>query len=111
MVRIGEFLKTQNYVRSQGARRRFISPYQVGGTIFSKSMQSRYPLLNTSSSLQDILPRGVKPWMARRPLWKGIKRGSIFGKSTQLRYPGMTSQWPRGPAACNPGWPVVVQNL
>ena len=66
MVRIGGFLKTQNRVRRQRARGRFISPYQVGGTLFGKSMTSRYPLVNTSSRLQDIWPRGVKPWMARR---------------------------------------------
>ena len=84
MVRIGGFLKTQNRVRRQRARGRFISPYQVGGTLFGKSMTSRYPLVNTSSRLQDIWPRGVKPW-------KGMKGGTIFGKSTRLRSPGMTS--------------------
>ena len=31
MVRVGGFLKTQNRIRRQRARGRFISPYQVGG--------------------------------------------------------------------------------
>ena len=30
MVRVGGFLKTQNRIRRQRARGRFISPYQVG---------------------------------------------------------------------------------
>jgi len=34
MVRIGGSLKTQNRIRRQLARGRFISPYQMGGTIF-----------------------------------------------------------------------------
>ena len=34
MVRVGGFLKTQNRIRRQRARGRFISPYQVGGDDF-----------------------------------------------------------------------------
>ena len=53
MVRIGGFLKTQNRIRRQRARGRFISPYQVGGTIFGKSTMARYPLMHTSSRLLE----------------------------------------------------------
>ena len=55
MVRVGGFLKTQNRIRRQRARGRFISPYQVGGTIFGKSTMARYPLMHTSSRL-------LEPW-------------------------------------------------
>ena len=55
MVRIGGFLKTQNRIRRQRARGRFILPYQVGGTIFGKSTMARYPLMHTSSRLLDPL--------------------------------------------------------
>ena len=55
MVRIGGFLKTQNRIRRQHARGRFISPYQVGDTIFGKSTMARYPLMHTSSRL-------LEPW-------------------------------------------------
>ena len=85
MVRVGGFLKTQNRIRRQRARGRFISPYQVGGTIFGKSTMARYPLMHTSSRLLD-LPREMKG-------------GTIFGKFTRrrqnpLRFP---SAYPEDP--------------
>ena len=46
MVRIGGFLKTQNRIRRHQARGRFISPYEIGGTIFGKSTMARYPLMH-----------------------------------------------------------------
>ena len=55
MVRIGGFLKMQNRIRRQRARGRFISPYQVGGTISGKSSMARYSLMHTSSRL-------LEPW-------------------------------------------------
>ena len=84
MVREGGFLKTQNRIRRQRARGRFISPYQVGGTIFGKSTMARYPLMHTYSRLLD-------PWrldQRQRPKMKG---GTIFGKSTRMpmRHPLM----------------------
>ena len=72
MVRVGGFLKTQNRVRRQRARGRFISPYQVGGTIFGKSIMARYPLMYTSSRLLD------------QHLQRKMKGGTIFGKSTRM---------------------------
>ena len=69
MVRVGGFLKSQNRIRRQRARGRFISPYQVGGTIFGQSVLARYPLMHTSS---------------RFP-WKKMKGGTIFGTSTRMR--------------------------
>ena len=83
MVRVGGFLKTQNRIRRQRARGRFISPYQVGGTIFGKSTMARYPLMHTSSRLLD-LPRKMKG-------------GTIFGLFTRrrqnpLRFPSATSR-------------------
>ena len=86
MVRVGGFLKTQNRIRRQRARGRFISPYQVGGTIFGKSMMARYPLMYTSSRLVD--PTILKQLKRRRQM----KGGTIFGKSTRrytnpLRFP------------------------
>ena len=77
MVRVGGFLKTQNRVRRQRARGRFISPYQVGGTIFGKSTMARYPLMHTSSRLLD--PMVLKHVKQRRTM----KGGTIFGKSTR----------------------------
>ena len=71
MVRVGGFLKTQNRIRRQRARGRFISPYQVGGTIFGKSTMARYPLMHTSSRLLE-LPRKMKG-------------STIFGTSTRMR--------------------------
>ena len=73
MVRVGGFLKTQNRVRRQRARGRFISPYQVGGTIFGKSTMARYPLMYTSSRLLD------------QHLQRKMKGGTIFGTSTRMR--------------------------
>ena len=78
MVRVGGFLKTQNRVRRQRARGRFISPYQVGGTIFGKSTMARYPLMHTSSRLDPMILKHVKQ---RRQM----KGGTIFGKSTRRR--------------------------
>ena len=83
MVRVGGFLKTQNRIRRQRARGRFISPYQVGGTIFGKSTMARYPLMYTSSRLLD------------QHLQRKMKGGTIFGKSTRmhnnpLRFPSAT---------------------
>ena len=72
MVRVGGFLKTQNRIRRQRARGRFISPYQVGGTIFGKSTMARYPLMYTSSRLLD------------QHLQRKMKGGTIFGKSTRM---------------------------
>ena len=77
MVRVGGFLKTQNRIRRQRARGRFISPYQVGGTIFGKSTMARYPLMHTSSRLVD--PMILKQLKRRRQM----KGGTIFGKSTR----------------------------
>ena len=73
MVRVGGFLKTQNRIRRQRARGRFISPYQVGGTIFGKSTMARYPLMYTSSRLLD------------QHLRRKMKGSTIFGKSTRMR--------------------------
>ena len=73
MVRVGGFLKTQNRIRRQRARGRFISPYQVGGTIFGKSTMARYPLMYTSSRLTDPLT-----------MEKRMKGGTIFGTSTRM---------------------------
>ena len=79
MVRVGGFLKTQNRIRRQRARGRFISPYQVGGTIFGKSTMARYPLMHTSSRLLD--PMILNHLKQRRKM----KGGTIFGKSTRMR--------------------------
>ena len=73
MVRVGGFLKTQNRIRRQRARGRFISPYQVGGTIFGKSTMTRYPLMHTTSRLLD-------PWRLDRRLRRKMKGGTNFGK-------------------------------
>ena len=73
MVRVGGFLKSQNRIRRQRARGRFISPYQVGGTIFGKSTTARYPLMHTSSRQLD------------RYLQRKMKGGTIFGTSTRRR--------------------------
>ena len=78
MVRVGGFLKTQNRVRRQRARGRFISPYQVGGTIFGKSTMARYPLMHTSSRLDPMVLKHMK--QRRR-----MKGGTIFGTSTRMR--------------------------
>ena len=88
MVRVGGFLKTQNRIRRQRARGRFISPYQVGGTIFGKSTMARYPLMYTSSRL-------LEPWQLVQRQRRKMKGGTIFGKSTRmhnnpLRFPSAT---------------------
>ena len=76
MVRVGGFLKTQNRVRRQRARGRFISPYQVGGTIFGKSTMARYPLMNTTHRINP------EPWRVKQAL-RRMKGGTIFGTSTR----------------------------
>ena len=76
MVRVGGFLKTQNRVRRQRARGRFISPYQVGGTIFGKSTMARYPLMNTTHRINP------EPWRVKQAL-RRMKGGTIFSKSTR----------------------------
>ena len=97
MVRVGGFLKTQNRIRRQRARGRFISPYQVGGTIFGKSTMARYPLMYTSSRLKDPLymekrmtrqVRQMKGGDLRKVLWANqrkarrqrMKGGNLFCK-------------------------------
>ena len=81
MVRVGGFLKTQNRIRRQRARGRFISPYQVGGTIFGKSTMARYPLMHTSSRLLD--PLAMEKRMVRYA--RQMKGGTIFGTSTRMQ--------------------------
>ena len=78
MVRVGGFLKTQNRTRRQRARGRFISPYQVGGTIFGKSTMARYPLMNTTHRINP------EPWRVKQAL-RRMKGGTIFGTSTRMR--------------------------
>ena len=92
MVRIGGFLKTQNRIRLQRARGRFISPYQMGGTIFGKSTTARYPFMYSSSP-------ALEPWMMKHLKQRGkMKGGTIFGKSTRMRmrnpmkFPSATSE-------------------
>ena len=97
MVRVGGFLKTQNRIRRQRARGRFISPYQIGGTIFGKSTMARYPLMYTSSRLTDPLSmekrmirqvRQMKGGDLRKVLWANqakarrqrMKGGNVFRK-------------------------------
>ena len=72
------FLKTQNRIRRQRARGRFISPYQVGGTIFGKSTMARYPLMHTSSRL-------LEPWRMTQRQRRKMKGGTIFGTSTRMQ--------------------------
>ena len=76
MVRVGGFLKTQNRIRRQRARGRFISPYQIGDTIFGNSTTARYPLMHTSSRLTD--PLYMEKRMIRQV--RQMKGGTIFGK-------------------------------
>ena len=78
MVRVGGFLKSQNRVRRQRARGRFISPYQVGGTIFGKSTMMRYPLMHTTHRINP------EPWRVKQAL-RRMKGGTIFGKFTRRR--------------------------
>ena len=70
MVRVGGFLKTQNRIRRQRARGRFISPYQVGGTIFGKSTMARYPLMNTTHRINP------EPWRVKQAL-RRMKGGDL----------------------------------
>ena len=78
MVRVGGFLKTQNRIRRQRARGRFISPYQLGGTIFGKSAMARYPLMYTSSRLSNPM---ISDYLKQHKM----KGGTIFGTSTRMR--------------------------
>ena len=107
MVRVGGFLKTQNRIRRQRARGRFISPYQLGGTIFGKSMTARYPWMHTSSRLTDPLTmeknlvrqvRRMKGGDLRKVLWANqakarrqrMKGGNVFRqlkKRIQIDFP------------------------
>ena len=107
MVRVGGFLKTQNRIRRQRARGRFISPYQIGGTIFGKSTTARYPLMHTSSRLLDPLSiekkmlrqvRQMKGGDLRKVLWANqakarrqrMKGGNVFRqlkKRIQIDFP------------------------
>ena len=85
MVRIGGFLKTQNRIRRQCARGRFVSPYQVGGTIFGKSTMALYPLMHTSSRL-------LEPWRLahlKQRRRRRMKGGTIFGTRMRMRHPLM----------------------
>ena len=78
MVRVGGFLKSQNRIRRQRARGRFISPYQVGGTIFGKSTMARYPLMYTTHRINP------EPWRVKQAL-RRMKGGTIFGKSARMQ--------------------------
>ena len=82
MVRVGGFLKSQNRIRRQRARGRFISPYQVGGTIFGKSTMARYPLMNTTHRIDPMVLKHLK----QRSQMKG---GTIFSESARRR----TNPW------------------
>ena len=84
MVRIGGFLKTQNRIRLQRARGRFISPYQKGGTIFGQ-----YP---ESVQWARTMARAIARAKARKKTMKG---GTIFGQ-----YPESV-QWARTMARAN----------
>ena len=78
MVRVGGFLKSQNRIRRQRARGRFISPYQVGGTIFGKSTMARYPLMNTTHRINP------EPWRVKQAL-RRMKGGTINGTFARRR--------------------------
>ena len=78
MVRVGGFLKSQNRIRRQRARGRFVSPYQVGDTIFGKSTMARYPLMFTTHRINP------EPWRVKQAL-RRMKGGTIFGTSTRMR--------------------------
>ena len=78
MVRVGGFPKTQNRIRRQRARGRFISPYQVGGDDLWQVYQARYPLMHTSSRL-------LERWRLTQRQRRKMKGGTIFGTSTRMR--------------------------
>ena len=75
MVRVGGFLKSQNRIRRQRARGRFISPYQVGGTIFGKSTRMQNNPFRFPSASTRINP---EPWRVKQAL-RRMKGGTIFG--------------------------------
>ena len=87
MVRVGGFLKTQNRIRRQRARGRFISPYQVGGTIFGKSTMARYPLMNTTHRINP------EPWRVKQALHR-MKGGTIFTRrqNNPLGFPSASTR-------------------
>ena len=55
MVRIGGFRKTQNRIRRQRARERFILPYQVGETILASLSKHAIPCY---TGLRDYATNG-----------------------------------------------------
>ena len=85
MVRVGGFLKTQNRIRRQRARGRFISPYQVGGTIFGKSMTARYPWMHTSSRLTDPLAMEKRMLRQVRRMKGGDLRKVLWANQAKAR--------------------------
>ena len=86
MVRIGGFLKTQYRIRRHRARRPFISPYQIGGTIFGKSTMARYPLMYTSSRLLGPHSMIMKNLRQRRK----TKGGTILASQSECVIRGCT---------------------
>ena len=87
MVRIGGFLKTQNRIRRHRARGRFISPYQIGGSIFDKATMVRYPLMHTSSRLLDPHSMIMKHLKQRRRM-KGQVRANALSADVPVCFPG-----------------------
>ena len=85
MVRVGGFLKTQNRIRRQRARGRFISPYQLGGTIFGKSTTARYPLMHTSSRLLDPLAMEKRMTRYARQMKGGDLRKVLWANQAKAR--------------------------
>ena len=94
-----DFSKRKNRIRRHRARGRFISPYQIGGTIFDKSTMARYPLMYTSSRLLDPHSMMIKNLKQRRRM----KGGTIFGKSERMRYPLMYPS-----SRVNPQWMITM---
>ena len=61
---------------------------------------ARYPLMYTSSRLLDPHSLTMKHWKSRRPM----KGGTLFGKSTRMRYPWMDAHASR----VNPKWMITM---
>ena len=61
---------------------------------------ARYPLMYMSSRLLDPHSLTMKHWKSRRPM----KRGTLFGKSTRMRYPWMDAHASR----VNPEWMITM---
>ena len=99
MVRIGGFLKTQNRIQRHRARGRFISPYQIGGTIFGKSTMARHPLMHTCFRLLDPHSMMIKNLKQRRKM----KGGTLFDKSKRMCYP-----WMYPSCRVNPKWMITM---